>query len=78
MEENVTGVTCVAAPIFDNTGRVIAAFSISGPANRMNAKLNAMKVDVRAAASTITKMLAPPGGVDAPLGTNHQEDIFAS
>jgi len=38
MEENVTGVTCVAAPIFDNTGRVIAAFSISGPASRMNTK----------------------------------------
>ncbi len=60
MEENLTGVTCVAAPIFDNTGRVIAAFSISGPTGRMNAKLNAIKIDVRAAASTITKMLAPP------------------
>jgi len=66
MEENLTGVTCVAAPIFDNNGRVIAAFSISGPASRMNAKLNAIKIDVRAAASTITKMLAPPRGVDAP------------
>jgi IclR family transcriptional regulator, KDG regulon repressor len=62
IEENVTGVTCVAAPIFDNTGRVIAAFSISGPASRMNAKLNAIKIDVRAAASTITKMLAPHVG----------------
>jgi IclR family transcriptional regulator, KDG regulon repressor len=60
MEENLAGVTCVAAPIFDNTGRVIAAFSISGPTGRMNAKLNAIKIDVRAAASTITKMLAPP------------------
>ena len=65
MEENLTGVTCVAAPIFDNTGRVIAAFSISGPASRMNAKLNAIKIDVRAAASTITKMLAPPRGAGA-------------
>ena len=78
MEENVTGVTCVAAPIFDNTGRVIAAFSISGPASRMNAKLNAIKIDVRAAASTITKMLGPPGGVDASPRANHQENIFAS
>lgn len=78
MEENVTGVTCVAAPIFDNTGRVIAAFSISGPASRMNAKLNAIKIDVRAAASTITKMLAPPRGVDAPPGANNHENIFAS
>ena len=78
MEENVTGVTCVAAPIFDNNGCVIAAFSISGPASRMNAKLNAIKIDVRAAASTITKMLTPPRGVDAPPRANHQENIFAS
>jgi IclR family KDG regulon transcriptional repressor len=77
MEENLTGVTCVAAPIFDNTGRVIAAFSISGPASRMNAKLNAIKIDVRAAASTITKMLAPPRGVDAPNGDNHYENLAA-
>jgi DNA-binding IclR family transcriptional regulator len=60
LEENLIGVTCVAAPIFDSGGRVIAAFSISGPAPRMNTKLNAIKFDVRAAASTITKMLAPP------------------
>jgi DNA-binding IclR family transcriptional regulator len=60
LEENVVGVTCVAAPIFDPGGRVIAAFSISGPAPRMNVKLNAIKIDVRAAASTVTRMLAPP------------------
>jgi len=60
LEENVTGVTCVAAPIFDANGRVIAAFSVSGPAIRMSGKLSALKCDVRAAASTITKMLRPP------------------
>jgi DNA-binding IclR family transcriptional regulator len=76
-EENLPGVTCVAAPIFDQTGRVIAAFSISGPASRMNARLNAIKIDVRAAASTITKMLAPPRGVDAPPSDNHQENLGA-
>jgi DNA-binding IclR family transcriptional regulator len=77
MEENLPGVTCVAAPIFDQTGRVIAAFSISGPASRMNTKLNAIKIDVRAAASTITKMLAPPRGVDAPPSDNHHENLAA-
>lgn len=78
MEENVTGVACVAAPIFDNTGRVIAAFSISGPACRMNAKLNAIKIDVRAAASTITKMLAPPRAGHGLLSDNHHENLAAS
>jgi DNA-binding IclR family transcriptional regulator len=72
LEENLTGVTCVAAPIFDPSGRVIAAFSISGPASRMNPRLSAIKVDVRAAASTISKLLAPPSGFPAsPSGTAH-------
>ena len=34
-EENVEGLTCVAAPIFDHTGRARYAISISGPTIRM-------------------------------------------
>jgi IclR family acetate operon transcriptional repressor len=34
-EEAVEGLRCVAAPLFDHTGRVLAAFSVAGPANRM-------------------------------------------
>ena len=59
MEENSNGVTCIAAPIFDRTGQVFAACSISGPTARMTPKLNALEDDVRAAALTITKMLSP-------------------
>jgi IclR family transcriptional regulator, KDG regulon repressor len=59
-EENVDGVTCVAAPIFGPTGKVMAAFSVSGPANRMTAKLSALKSDVRAAATSVTRILKPP------------------
>ena len=58
-EENLEGVTCVAAPIFGPTGKVIAAFSVSGPASRMTAKLSALKSDVRAAATSVTKILKP-------------------
>jgi IclR family acetate operon transcriptional repressor len=35
IEENEIGVCCVGAPIFDYTGSVIAAISISGPRERM-------------------------------------------
>ncbi|NWG15814.1 MAG: IclR family transcriptional regulator [Chloroflexi bacterium] len=33
--EHEPDVRCVAAPVFDSAGRVVAAISISGPANRM-------------------------------------------
>ncbi len=34
-EENEYGITCIAVPIFDHLGKVIAAVSISGPTMRM-------------------------------------------
>lgn len=36
LEEHELGVCCVAAPIQDNTGRVVAACSVSGPSIRMD------------------------------------------
>ena len=36
IEELEVGLTCVAAPIFNYTGKTLAAMSISGPASRMN------------------------------------------
>lgn len=35
LEENEYGITCIAVPIFDHLGKVIAAVSISGPRIRM-------------------------------------------
>jgi DNA-binding IclR family transcriptional regulator len=58
LEENSHGVTCVAAPLFQ-AGKVIAACSMSGPTSRMNLKLDAIREDIRAAALTVTRMLAP-------------------
>jgi len=69
MEENLAGVTCVGAPIFDQTGRARAAFSVSGPTTRMTAKLNEIKNDVRKAATAVTRILTPVTEQEAPTST---------
>jgi DNA-binding IclR family transcriptional regulator len=38
-EENEKGIRCVAAPIYNETGKTVAAISISGPAFRITKKL---------------------------------------
>ena len=34
-EEAVEGLCCVAGPVFNHTGQIVAAFSVAGPATRM-------------------------------------------
>lgn len=38
VEENEVGILCIGTPIFDYSGRAIAAISVSGPANRLKEK----------------------------------------
>jgi IclR family transcriptional regulator, KDG regulon repressor len=59
MEENLTGVICVAAPIFDQAGRAIASISLSGPASRMESKIKDVQEEIRNAAITLSQMLSP-------------------
>jgi len=59
LEENLTGVVCVAAPIFDQSGRAIASLSISGPATRMKPKLSQIQEELRNAATATSRMLSP-------------------
>lgn len=57
--ENVDGVLCVAAPIFDQHGRAVAGVSVSGPTSRMESKLMAIRDDVRNAGVKISRLLGP-------------------
>ncbi len=72
MEENLSGVVCVAAPIFDQAGRAIAGLSISGPATRMEPKLSQIQEEVRNSALTLSRMLSPSGlAADAASSYQH-------
>jgi IclR family KDG regulon transcriptional repressor len=57
--ENVDGVLCVAAPVFDQHGRVVASLSVSGPTSRMESKLMAIRDDVKSAGVKISRLLGP-------------------
>ncbi len=62
-EENEIGVRCVAAPVYDYEGKIIAAISVSGPTSRMNyQKINHIKDFVIATAIDISHIL----GYQAP------------
>ena len=61
-EETVEGLRCVAGPVFNHTGRVIAAFSVDGPATRMTpARLPEIARLVRATSQEISARLGYRG-----------------
>ena len=55
--ENEAGVTCLAAPVFDSTGRPVAAISLSGPANRVLANREEIATAVVAAGRELSRKL---------------------
>jgi len=73
LAENVEGVVCVAAPIFDHHGRVIAGLSVSGPASRMESKLSSIRDDVRLAGLKISRMLGPLSLAESSSGKTQTE-----
>jgi DNA-binding IclR family transcriptional regulator len=62
-EENEVGIRCVAAPIFDDRGKVAAAISLSGPAARITIENIETKLnkDVRRTALAISRDLGYRG-----------------
>lgn len=61
--ENTDGVICVAAPIFDSSGKVTAGLSISGPSNRMQSTIESLKQAVRQEAFRLSMLM----GHKAPI-----------
>jgi uncharacterized protein len=54
-EEYAAGVGCVAAPVYDHEGQVIAALTVSGPAARIREKLDNIVARVKARAAAISE-----------------------
>ena len=69
-EEAYRGVCCVAAPVFNWTGKVIAALSVSGPSWAIDQeRLPALTHRVLTAANTLSQRL----GHQAPWGSSSDE-----
>jgi len=65
-EEYNPGVGCIAAPVRDHEGQVIAALNVSGPAERVEDKLDGIIALVTAHATEISEKMGyrkPPEGV---------------
>lgn len=61
LEENESGITCIAVPIFDHTAKVVAAVSISGPTIRMtNERLEQLKNSIIVTGQQISARLGYP------------------
>ena len=56
-EEYNPGVGCVVAPVHDHEGQIIAALTVSGPAERIDEKLDGILAQVTAHAAAISEEL---------------------
>ena len=70
-EENEKGIRCVAAPIRNGEGKVVAAISISGPAFRVTKKIiqESLKKEVMETADHISQRLGFRVGNEFKFGT---------
>ncbi len=61
-EELEIGLACIGAPIFDSSGKAVAAISLSGPKSRLLTEdLASMVADVKKAAQAISERLGYQG-----------------
>ena len=58
MEEQEEGVCCLAAPIFTPDGKILAAMSVSGPANRLSqARLRELVPHIKSIAAALSRTI---------------------
>ena len=62
-EENEPGVACIGAPIFDVSGRPVAAMSVSGPVQRILGREKNIATSVIEACHTVSKALGHESAV---------------
>lgn len=68
-EENSLGIRCVAAPIFDDLGEVVAAISVSGPSSRMaDDRIGFLGEQVREASVSVTQLF---GAIPKYMAASH-------
>lgn len=65
-EEHELGVACVAAPVRDASGAVVAAIGISGPSGRVSSAVTALSEHVRTAAAQASRALGSGGSWPPP------------
>ncbi len=66
-EEAVEGLRCVAGPVFDHTGQIVAAFSVAGPAMRLTpTRISEISQLVKETSRQITYRLGFRGGTKPP------------
>ena len=66
--ENEEGIRCVAAPVFDHNGDVVAAISVSGPAERVGANLGALTALIVSGATHVSEQLGARTATKPHLG----------
>lgn len=69
--ENEEGIRCVAAPVFDHNGAVVAAVSVSGPADRVGRNLDELAALIVSGASQISAQL----GARLSTSNHHFEPV---